>query len=196
MMAGDAIAKRDPATVATPELRNYPVHGDVDQLAQHLRARLRELSLPVHETRIVPAGGRQYLLRPRGEGYEFGLVPRDALPAETVHIAIEDGVATISGEPLVPRFGLVRGFVKAILYALFFMYVASAVFTAIGMAFGVGLGFAASVLSLVGLVFAVFRRQRDDPLHLRRRRQRDVLTHVERAVRPMLRAALPGVPYR
>lgn len=194
-MTTDAIAKRDPATVATPELRSYPVDGEVDDLAEHLRARLGELSLPVHETRIVPAGGRQYLLRPKGDGYEFGLVPRDALPAETVLITIEDGVATISGEPLIPRVSLVRGMVKATLYTLFFLYIASAVFATIGMAFGVGLGLVATVASLVVLAGAIIRR-RDDPLRLRHRRQRDVLTHVERAVRPMLRAALPGVPYR
>lgn len=194
-MASNAIAKREPTAVATQELRSYPVHGEADDLAEHLRSRLGELSLPVHETRIVPAGGRQYLLRPKGDGYEFGLVPRDALPAETVLITIDDGIATISGEPLVPRASLVRGMVKAMLYTLFFLYIASAVFATIGMAFGVGLGLIATAASLVVLIGAIIRR-RDDPLHLRRRRQRDVLTHVERAVRPMLRADLPGVPYR
>ena len=194
-MVSDAIAKREPTTAATPELRSYPVHGEADDLAEHLRTRLGQLSLPIHETRIVPAGGRQYLLRRKGEGYEFGLVPRDALPAETVFITIEDGVAAVCGEPLVPRVTLVRRLVKAMLYTLFFLYIASAVFATIGMAFGVGLGLVATAASLVVLTGAILRR-RDDPLHLRRRRQRDVLTHVERAVRPMLRAALPGVPYR
>ena len=200
-----AIAKREPTAVATDDLRTYPVDGELDDLADHLREHLAKASLVVHETRIVPSGGEQYLLRRKDDGYEFGLVPRDACPAETVFITLDDGVVTVQGPTHTPRLQLGRLLISIVIGGWFIAAIAGLIGA---MAFLVGLvvtgrlylgglfGLATAVPTAIGLAVAVLRQRHPSPLRLRQHRQRKVLAHVEKSIRPMLRSALPGVPYR
>ena len=200
-----AIAKREPTAVANRELRSFPVDGDLDQLADHLREHLAKAALPLHETRIVPSGGEQYVLRRAGDSYEFGLVPRDAAPAETVQVTIEDGVATIRGPVHTPYLNLVvrginmvvTGSISLVASTILGLGTMLAVLVVTGShsianAFGLGV----AVLSFIAVFVNLVQQRHPDPVRLRQHRQRKVLRHVERAVRPMLRSALPGVPYR
>ncbi len=180
-----APARIDKPPVRPRLLAQYPLDAGAEAVIDNLRDRLAARGVTLHEGRLAPSGPQQFRVRRLADGFEFGLLPCGELPAEMMEVRFdEDNVAAVHGPvPLWQRQ------LATVLFGV-------AVFSIPALALSLVVGNVSPLMMLVPMVVVMalwFIAQRFGAPN---QRQKAVMQELRGALHPLVRAALPGVPYR
>ena len=163
---------------------SYPLDGGPNEVIERLREDVARSGLPLHEGAVAPSGGDAFRIKRLPDGFEFGLVPRDAFPAEVARVRFdEDNVATIEAprDPLRQQLTTVALALVAVGLSMLPVWVTAP------NVWPTMMGVAAMILG------GWLLRRRLSPVEARRRK---VLQQLQGAMHPLVRSALPGSVYR